>query len=95
MLVGSAKLTRERVKFPFGEVVNPLTYRFCGVADFAYWTILDHVIAKEPCREVVIGPDDAREARDAGNREKQVFNYFLSVESHYLNYLLIKMGKRK
>jgi hypothetical protein len=47
--------------------------------------ILDHVVAEEASRKVVVRSDDACKARDAGNREKQIFSDFLSV-FHYLNY---------
>lgn len=61
------------------------TYCFSGVAHFANGAVLDHVVAKETCCEIVVRPDDAREARNAGDCEKQVLDNFLSVEGHYLN----------
>ena len=45
--------------------------------------ILDQVIAEKTHRKVVIGADSAREDRNAGNAEKQVFTNLFGTGHFY------------
>ena len=61
------------------------TYRSCNLADLRSLLlveVLDHVVAEEAHREVVVAPDDASEDRDACHCEEDVFDDLSSV--HFL-----------